>query len=72
MESTRVVYWSYRVLKNDHTAFRWELCDPNGRVMARGVAETRREATAHAMAAWLLRFDSQRSPEKNSAGDVDH
>jgi hypothetical protein len=64
-------YW-YRVLKKDETEWHWELCKPDGEVVARGVAETRAKATAHAMLAGLKRVDTQRSSENDDTGGVNH
>jgi uncharacterized protein YegP (UPF0339 family) len=66
-----VDYW-YRVLKEDETEWHWELCKANGEVVARGVAETRVKATAHAMETWLIWFDTQRSSKDDNIGGVDH
>jgi hypothetical protein len=62
--------WSYRVSKKDETEWHWELCDPDGQVVARGVAETRAKAAAHAMIAGLEIVGTQRSSEDDNTGGV--
>jgi hypothetical protein len=64
--------YSYRVLKKDETEWSWDLCDPDGQVVARGGAETRAKAVAHAMVAGLKIVDTQGSSKDDNTGSVPH
>jgi hypothetical protein len=71
MDSTRMVEYSYRVLEKGGT-WRWEMVGPEGEVLMHGTATTRVKAVAEAMAAWLVRVDTQGGTKDNGADGIRH